>query len=78
MTAIIDTALFQLVHSLQAGCINNETRQILSGRFCTHGDLISCQFRLDASAVEYLQFNGYNVSTCIKYALLSLTLIDNQ
>lgn len=78
MTSIIDTALFQLVHALQAGRINNVTRQILSGRYCTYTDLISCQFRLEASAVEYLQFNAYNLTTCIKYALSTPNLNQIQ
>ena len=78
MTAIIATALFQLVHSIQAGRINNETRQILSGQYRNDGPLISCAFRLDASAVEYLQFNGYCLTSCIKYALSSPIVTQNH
>lgn len=78
MTAIIDTALFQLVHALQAGRINNETRQFLSGHNRTDSDLISCQFRLEASAVEYLQFNGYCLTSCIKFALSSPIVTKND
>lgn len=69
MTAIVDNALFDLVHQLQTGRINNFIRSFLFLRSNNGTELISCQYKLDATSVEYLQYNGYNLTTCIKYAL---------
>lgn len=78
MTAIIDNALFNLVHDIQTGRINNETKQILYNPSYTKGALISCQFRLNACAIEYLQFNGYNRTTCIKFACFLYDIIEGS
>lgn len=69
MTATINDALFNLVHDLQADRLKATIRKELTKHTKSDKALISCQFRLEAMAVEYLQFNAYNLTTCIKYAL---------
>lgn len=72
MTDTVNEALFDLVHSLQAGMVPAPAKAFLQKQWRSDYALLSCQFRLDALAVEYLKFNGYNLTTCIKYALSSL------
>lgn len=72
MTDTVNEALFDLVHSLQADMVPATSRAILQKQWRSDYALLSCQFRLEASAVEYLKFNGYNLTTCIKYTLSSL------
>lgn len=72
MTDIVNDALFYLVHNLQTGRVPISSRAILKKQWRNECALLSCQFRLEASAIEYLKFNGYNLTTCIKYALSSL------
>lgn len=69
MTDTVNEALFDLVHFLQTQRVPASSRAILQKQLRSEYALLSCQFRLDASAVEYLKFNGYNLTTCIKYAL---------
>lgn len=71
MTDTVNEALFDLVHLLQTERVPATARAILQKQLRSEYALLSCQFRLAASAVEYLKFNGYNLTTCIKYALLS-------
>lgn len=73
MTDTVNDALFDLVHLLQTERVPATSRAILQKQLRSEYALLSCQFRLEASAVEYLKFNGYNLTTCIKYALLSPT-----
>lgn len=73
MTDTVNEALFDLVHSLQAERVPASVRAFLQKQWRSDYALLSCQFRLEALAVEYLKFNGYNLTTCIKYALLSPT-----
>lgn len=72
MTDIVNDALLDLVHNLQTGRVPASSRAILQKQWRNDCALLSCQFRLEASAIEYLKFNGYNLTTCIKYALFGL------
>lgn len=69
MTATINDALYDLVHDLQTDRLTATIRKELTKQTKSDKALISCQFRLEAMAVEYLQINAYNLTTCIKYAL---------
>lgn len=69
MSRAVDECLCDLVHALQCGRLTMAERATLQCQMPHTNDTISCNYRLNASAIEYLQFNGFCVSTCIKYAL---------
>lgn len=69
MSRTVNNCLCDLVHAIQCGKLTTNERIKLQSQMPHTNDTISCNYRLDASAIEYLQFNGYNVSTCIKYSL---------
>lgn len=69
MSRAVDECLCDLVHAIQCGKLTMAERAMLQGQMAHTNDTISCNYRLNSSAIEYLQFNGYCVSTCIKYAL---------
>lgn len=73
MTDRVNNALFTLVHDLQFSKLPSLHRQKLYHQERYDDSTLAMNFRLDAAAIEYLQFNGYNLTTCVKYALTHLT-----
>ena len=69
MSKEIDGRFRQLVHDLQMGRITRTTRERLYHQQREDDSTIACNFGLDAAAIDYLQLNGYNVTTCVKYAI---------
>lgn len=69
MTTVVDAALNDLVHSLQTNRVTVQNRKYLYDRQPNLTGSITCQFRLNSIAVEYIQYNGYNLTTCVKYAI---------
>lgn len=73
MTDSVNDALFTLVHDLQFSKLPSLTRNKLYHQERYDDSTLAMNFRLDAAAVEYLQLNGYNLTTCVKYAISQLT-----
>lgn len=73
MTDSVNDALITLVHDLQFSKLPSLTRYKLYHQERYDDSTLAMNFRLDAAAVEYLQFNGYNLTTCVKYAISQLT-----
>ncbi len=74
MTKTVNECLRELTRQLQHDMYPQHLRPLLYNQDRKDSDTISCNFRLDAAAVEYLKFNGYNLTTCIKH---SLTITPN-
>lgn len=73
MTDSVNNALFTLVHDLQFSKLPSLTRHKLYHQERYDDSTLVMNFRLDAAAIEYLQLNGYNLTTCVKYAISQLT-----
>lgn len=71
-TAFIERGLRKLHHGLSVGGDRFKADYDLTRRIDNDGDTETIQLRVDRMLVEYFRLNCYNLTTCIKYAVLLL------